>query len=105
MIARTLALSALLAVGACAYPYSPHALPPVSQLAPPASGAPVAAATAQAAQRVPVILVSIDGFRPDYLELRNAETLASPAESSGEPLRLLVAAWLGKTRLIDNIAV
>ncbi len=45
------------------------------------------------------------GFRPDYLELRNAETLASPAESSGEPLRLLVAAWLGKTRLIDNIAV
>ncbi|MBN8846587.1 MULTISPECIES: ectonucleotide pyrophosphatase/phosphodiesterase [unclassified Sphingomonas] len=68
MIARTLALSALLAVGACAYPYSPHALPPVSQLAPPASGAPVAAATAQAAQRVPVILVSIDGFRPDYLD-------------------------------------
>jgi len=45
------------------------------------------------------------GFRPDYLELRNAETLALPAEGSGEPLRLLVAAWLGKTRLIDNIPV
>ena len=45
------------------------------------------------------------GFRPDYLELRNAETLALPASVAGEPLRLLAAAWLGKTRLIDNIAV
>lgn len=44
------------------------------------------------------------GFRLDYLELRNAETLAKPA-GPGEPLRLLAAAWLGKTRLIDNIAV
>lgn len=45
------------------------------------------------------------GFRPDYLELRNAETLATPAAGSGEPLRLLAAAWLGRTRLIDNIGV
>jgi len=45
------------------------------------------------------------GFRPDYLELRNAETLAEPSSSAAEPLRLLAAAWLGKTRLIDNIAV
>ncbi|SHG09409.1 pantothenate synthetase [Kaistia soli DSM 19436] len=45
------------------------------------------------------------GFRPDYLELRNSETLAAPIPCSSEPLRLLVAAWLGKTRLIDNIAV
>ena len=45
------------------------------------------------------------GYRPDYLALRNAETLAETGDEAGEPLRLLVAAWLGKTRLIDNIAV
>jgi pantoate--beta-alanine ligase len=45
------------------------------------------------------------GFRVDYLELRNAETLAPVRDLKGEPLRLLAAAWLGKTRLIDNIAV
>jgi pantoate--beta-alanine ligase len=45
------------------------------------------------------------GFRVDYLALRNAESLAPVADLRGEPLRLLVAAWLGKTRLIDNIAV
>ena len=45
------------------------------------------------------------GFRQfDYLEIRNAVTLAPPKEP-GEPLRLLAAAWLGRTRLIDNIAV
>ena len=45
------------------------------------------------------------GFRQvDYLEIRNAVTLATPSEA-GEPLRLLAALWLGKTRLIDNIAV
>ena len=44
------------------------------------------------------------GFRVDYVAARNAETLALPKEKD-EPLRLLVAAWLGKTRLIDNIGV
>ena len=44
------------------------------------------------------------GFRVDYLELCDAETLA-PAQSLKPPARLLVAAWLGNTRLIDNIAV
>ena len=44
------------------------------------------------------------GFALDYLELRNSETL-SPVESLAEPMRLLVAARLGATRLIDNIAV
>jgi pantoate--beta-alanine ligase len=40
----------------------------------------------------------------DYVTARNAETLAVP-QSPGEPMRLLAAAWLGKTRLIDNIEV
>jgi pantoate--beta-alanine ligase len=45
------------------------------------------------------------GFAVDYLEARNADTLM-PVQSAKEgPLRLLVAARLGKTRLIDNIAV
>ena len=42
------------------------------------------------------------GFRVDYLERRDAETLGPP--SGDRPSRLLVAAWLGRTRLIDNIA-
>jgi pantoate--beta-alanine ligase len=44
------------------------------------------------------------GFKVDYVTARNAETLAFP-ERAGEPLRLLAAAWLGKTRLIDNVGV
>jgi len=45
------------------------------------------------------------GFAVDYLELRNAETLAPVTSIKAEPLRLLVAAKLGKTRLIDNFAI
>lgn len=45
------------------------------------------------------------GFVVDYFEARNADTLA-PIEAIGaNPVRLLVAARLGRTRLIDNIAV
>jgi len=40
----------------------------------------------------------------DYLELCDAETLV-PVDDVTRPARLLVAAWLGETRLIDNIAV
>lgn len=45
------------------------------------------------------------GFAVDYLELRNATTLAPVASARERPLRLLVAAKLGRTRLIDNIPV
>lgn len=45
------------------------------------------------------------GFEVDYLELRDARTLAAVTAGDRGPRRLLVAAWLGKTRLIDNIAV
>jgi pantoate--beta-alanine ligase len=44
------------------------------------------------------------GFQVDYFEARNAGTL-EPLKTSDEPIRLLVAARLGTTRLIDNIAV
>jgi pantoate--beta-alanine ligase len=45
------------------------------------------------------------GFRVDYAEARNAETLRPVVDPKREPIRLLAAAWLGTTRLIDNIAV
>ena len=58
----------------------------------------------QAAARAARRSLTSQGFKVDYVAARNAETLGVPI-SSGEPLRLLAAAWLGKTRLIDNIAV
>ncbi|MEO8667181.1 MAG: pantoate--beta-alanine ligase [Bauldia sp.] len=45
------------------------------------------------------------GFKVDYVEARNAETLAPVVEYGKEPIRLLAAARLGKTRLVDNIGV
>jgi pantoate--beta-alanine ligase len=45
------------------------------------------------------------GFALDYLEARDADTLAPVGASGERPIRLLVAARLGKTRLIDNLAV
>jgi len=45
------------------------------------------------------------GFaKVDYISVRDAETLAVP-DGSDRPLRVLGAAWLGRTRLIDNIAI
>jgi pantoate--beta-alanine ligase len=45
------------------------------------------------------------GFRLDYLEARHAESLAKVASVQDGPIRLLVAAHIGQTRLIDNVAV
>jgi pantoate--beta-alanine ligase len=45
------------------------------------------------------------GFKLDYLEVRDAESLQPAAPRAGRPVRVLVAAWLGKTRLIDNVGV
>jgi len=45
------------------------------------------------------------GFQLDYLEARNATTLGKVESTADGPLRLLVAAKIGRTRLIDNIAV
>jgi pantoate--beta-alanine ligase len=59
---------------------------------------------AQTATRAAARSLTTLGFKVDYVTARNAETLAVP-QNEAEPLRLLAAAWLGKTRLIDNIAV
>jgi pantoate--beta-alanine ligase len=51
------------------------------------------------------IAIAGAGFAIDYVEARHAETLAPLDRLAGEPVRLLAAARIGKTRLIDNIAV
>ena len=45
------------------------------------------------------------GFKLDYLEARHASTLAPVTSRKDGPIRLLVAARVGGTRLIDNMAV
>jgi len=60
----------------------------------------VAAAMAGGAE-----MITRAGFIPDYFEARHAETLAPIASVKDGPVRILVAARLGKTRLIDNVGV
>lgn len=44
------------------------------------------------------------GFRSvDYIAVADAETLSEVSAKGERPLRVLAAAWLGKTRLIDNV--
>jgi pantoate--beta-alanine ligase len=50
-------------------------------------------------------LISGAGFALDYFEARHAETLSPVTSLSSGPIRLLVAAKIGTTRLIDNIGV
>jgi len=45
------------------------------------------------------------GFSVDYVEARHAEKLTAVTTLEDGPLRLLVAARIGGTRLIDNVAV
>jgi pantoate--beta-alanine ligase len=59
----------------------------------------------QAAMAGGAAMISNAGFAVDYFEVRHAETLAPVASSAERPLRILVAARIGKTRLIDNMAV
>lgn len=78
----------------------------------PALYAVISEAAAKVAAGTPFTVVTTDataslagaGFtKVDYVEIRDAATL-SAAVSPGKPLRILAAAWLGKTRLIDNVA-
>jgi len=65
-----------------------------------AAGAPIARVVAEG-----WIETEAAGFAVDYLDARHAESLPRAETLADGPLRLLVAARLGKTRLIDNIAV
>jgi pantoate--beta-alanine ligase len=50
-------------------------------------------------------LLKVAGFAVDYFEVRHGETLAPIASRKEGPMRILVAAKIGETRLIDNIRV
>jgi len=50
-------------------------------------------------------LVGAAGFTLDYFEVRHADTLAPITSVKEGPMRILVAAKIGATRLIDNMAV
>jgi len=55
-----------------------------------------------AAEENAVIDLQADGFRPDYVHVRRQSDLRLPAAEDRQ-LVVLAAAWLGKTRLIDNV--
>lgn len=58
------------------------------------------------AELVAVETLESSGFVVDYVAIRDSMSLAPPKpDARPESLRILVAAKLGKTRLIDNIAV
>jgi len=59
----------------------------------------------EAAKAVGAEMVTAAGFTLDYFEVRHAETLAQITSVRDGTLRVLVAAKIGKTRLIDNMAV
>jgi len=48
-------------------------------------------------------LEAVEGVRTDYVELVDSETLAPVIRVADRPARLLVAAYVGATRLIDNL--
>jgi pantoate--beta-alanine ligase len=64
------------------------------------AGDAVSAAVAAGAE-----LMTKAGFVLDYFEARHAQTLAPIDWVRDGPVRILVAARLGKTRLLDNIGI
>jgi pantoate--beta-alanine ligase len=48
------------------------------------------------------------GWKPDYMAIRQQRDLAKPTQADldgGQPLVIVTAAKLGKTRLIDNLEI
>lgn len=64
------------------------------------SGDQIAEAEAEAARH----LMAAGFSSVDYVAIRNGETL-EPISDLSAPARILAAAWIGQTRLIDNMAV
>jgi pantoate--beta-alanine ligase len=59
----------------------------------------------EAAMAAGTEVITNAGFALDYFEARHAETLAPISSVKDGPIRILVAARLGKTRLIDNVGI
>ncbi|MHB8270510.1 pantoate--beta-alanine ligase [Bradyrhizobium sp.] len=59
----------------------------------------------EAAMAAGAELIIAAGFALDYFEARHAQTLAPVKSTKDGPIRLLVAAKIGNTRLIDNVGV
>jgi pantoate--beta-alanine ligase len=79
------------------------ALPRALQTAREAILADIPIADALAAGRATLLAATFSNV--DYFELADTESLQPVREFSGAPLRLLAAAKIGKTRLLDNLAV
>ena len=59
-------------------------------------------------EKIAVNTLAGRGWNPDYIAIRQQSDLARPSNESlqaGEPLVILTAAKLGKTRLIDNLEI
>ncbi len=59
-------------------------------------------------EKIAVNLLTGRGWQPDYIAIRQQSDLAPASNESlqaGEPLVILTAAKLGKTRLIDNLEI
>jgi pantoate--beta-alanine ligase len=65
----------------------------------------LAGASATEAEAQALAALNAAGFRPDYVSVRDAADLQkSPLDRSAKRI-VLAAAWLGKTRLIDNLLI
>jgi len=56
-------------------------------------------------ERLAASILEKAGFVPDYAVVRSAQTLLEPAVGQRDGLIALIAARLGKTRLIDNMLI
>ena len=65
---------------------------------------PVGGSEFETVQQIMMGHLAEHGFRPEYLEVRRSTDLQVP-EPGDKELVILVSAWLGKARLIDNVRV
>jgi pantoate--beta-alanine ligase len=59
-------------------------------------------------EKIAVDTLTARGWNPDYIAIRQQSDLARASNTNlqaGEPLVILTAAKLGKTRLIDNLEI
>lgn len=78
---------------------APHLYRTISEVADRASSEDLGALEAEAARKI----IALGFDKVDYVSVRDAETLGE--FKPGRPGRVLAAAWLGSTRLIDNVPV